>query len=111
MTPDEKEIWVSDAANQRVHIFDATAMPPRYLANIELRDQPGWVTFSIDGSLAYPSSGEVVDVKTHEIVARLTDEEGRAVGSEKLLEIDFEGGKPARAGNQFGIGSVRKPKK
>jgi hypothetical protein len=34
----------------------------------------------------------------------LTDEEGRAVGSEKLPEIDWRGGKPIRAGNQFGVG-------
>ena len=26
--------------------------------------------------------------------------------SEKLLEIDFAGGKPVRAGDQFGIGRV-----
>ena len=41
------------------------------------------------------------------IVATLTDENGTAVQSEKLLEIDFEDGKPVRAGNQFAIGGVR----
>ena len=38
-------------------------------------------------------------------MAQLTDEQGRAVGSEKLLEIDWLDGKPVRAGNQFGIGA------
>jgi hypothetical protein len=33
-------------------------------------------------------------------------EEGRAVGSEKLLEIDWNGKLPVRAGNQFGVGRV-----
>ena len=41
LTPDEKELWVADAANQRVHIFDATVMPPRQVASITLRDEPG----------------------------------------------------------------------
>src|SRR5690606_23877538 len=98
-------------ANERVHIFDAAGLPektPRHVASVKLRDQPGWVTFSIDGAFAYPSTGDVIDVKTREIVAWLTDEEGRAVGSEKVLEIDFAGGKPIAAGNQFGIGGVQK---
>ena len=106
LTPDEKEIWVCDAHNRRMHIFDATEMPPKQVASIECRDEPGWITFSINGDLAYPSSGDVIDVETRKIVARLTDEEGRAVGSEKLLEIDWADGKPVRAGNQFGVGRV-----
>ncbi len=104
MTVDESEIWVCDAHNQRLHIFDATVMPPTQMLSIELRDEPGWITFSIDGTLAWPSTGEVIDVATHEIIHALSDEEGRTVMSEKLLEIDFVDGQPVRAGNQFGIG-------
>ena len=77
LTPDEKEVWVVDAANRRVHIFDNTKMPPEQQASIELRDEPGWVTFSIDGQYAYPSTGEVIDVKTRKIVAALADEKRR----------------------------------
>jgi DNA-binding beta-propeller fold protein YncE len=104
LTPDEREVWVCDAANQRMHYFDAAVMPPKQLGSIECRDDPGWITFSIDGRYAYPSSGEVVDVATHQVIANLEDEEGRHVGSEKLLEIDFEGGTPVRNGDQFGLG-------
>ncbi|MSU49006.1 MAG: hypothetical protein EXS37_07970 [Opitutus sp.] len=107
LTPDEKELWVCDAANQRMHIFDATVMPPKQVASIEMRDDPGWITFSIDGKFAYPSTGEVVDVKTRKIVATLTDETGAAVHSEKLVEIHFANGVPTRTGDQFGIGRVR----
>lgn len=106
LTPDEKEIWVTDAHNRRMHYFDATAEPPKQLGSIEVRDEPGWVTFSIDGRYAYPSSGEVIDVATHKVLTTLEDEEGRHVGSEKLLEIDFAGGKPIRNGDQFGVGRV-----
>ncbi len=104
MTPDEKEIWVTDDANRHLHVFDATVMPPKQVAGIKLRDQPGWVTFSIDGTLAYPSTGDVIDVRTRKIIATLTDEDGREVQSEKLLEIDFRGRRPIRTGDQFGIG-------
>ena len=107
LTPDEREIWLCDGANQRVHIFDATNEPPEQVASIYLRDQPGWVTFSLRGDFAYPSTGDVIDTKTRQIVARLTDEEGRMVQSEKLLEIDFRGQYPVRAGDQFGLGRVR----
>ena len=104
MTPDEREIWVSDGHNSQMHIFDATTMPPQHVASIDLREQPGWVTFSLDGQYAYPSTGEVIDVATRQIVARLTDEEGREVHSEKMLEVHFQGDQPTRVGDQFGLG-------
>lgn len=104
LTPDEKELWLSDAFNSSIHVFDATAMPPKFKQSIKLRDQPGWITFGIDGRYAYPSTGEVVDTNTKRVVAALEDETGRQVQSEKLLEIDFANGKPVRAGDQFGIG-------
>jgi hypothetical protein len=104
LTPDEKEVWVCDAANSRVHVFDATALPPRQVASVTLREQPGWVTFSIDGRYAYPSTGDIIDTKTRKVVVGLQDEQGRQVHSEKLLEIDFRGGVPVRAGDQFGVG-------
>ncbi len=107
LTPDEKEIWVCDAHNKRMHIFDATVMPPKQVASVELRDEPGWIAFSIDGRFAYPSTGDVIDVASRKIAAQLTDEKGAAVESEKLLEIDFAGNEPVRAGCQFGVGMKR----
>jgi DNA-binding beta-propeller fold protein YncE len=104
LTPDESEIWVVDAANNSVHIFGNDVMPPRQLTSIRLRDQPGWITFSIDGRYAYPSTGEVIDVKTRKIVTALTDEQGRAVQSEKMVEAIYRGGRLVRAGDQFGVG-------
>jgi hypothetical protein len=107
LTPDERELWVTDGANQRMHIFDATVMPPKQVASIHLRDQPGWILFSLDGRWAYPSSGDVIDVKTRTIVERLTDEENRAVGSEKMVEIQWKNGRPVLTGDQFGLGRKR----
>ncbi len=106
LTPDEKELWVVDGANNAVHVFDATVMPPKQVTTIHLRDFPGWITFSIDGRRAYPSTGEIIDTKTKKVVAALTDETGRQVQSEKLLEIVVGNGKVIQAGNQFGVGAV-----
>lgn len=107
LTPDERELWVCDAANRRMHVFDATVMPPKQAASIEVRDEPGWITFSLDGKLAYPSTGDIIDVKSRRVVTQLTDEEGRMVMSEKVVEIHFEGEEPVRAGDQFGLGRVQ----
>lgn len=106
LTPDEKEIWLCDAFNQRLHVFDATATPPRQLMSLQVRDEPGWVTFSLDGSRGYSSTGDVFDVATHKIIAALTDETGGAVQSEKMLEIDWRDHQPIRTGDQFGVGRV-----
>jgi YVTN family beta-propeller protein len=104
LTPDEREVWVCDSVGRSLHVFDIIANPPREMASVPLRDEPGWVTFSIDGRFAYPSTGDVIDTASRKVVAQLTDEKGRAVASEKLLEIDFRDGKVAHTGDQFGIG-------
>ncbi|MCA9136926.1 MAG: hypothetical protein KDB00_09205 [Planctomycetales bacterium] len=107
MTPDESQIWVSDGFNSTLHLFDSTVMPPRLTKSIQLRGQPGWVTFSIDGTIGWPSTGQAIDTKTHQIIASLTDEEGRAVESEKVLEVDFRNGSVVAVGDQFGRGQGR----
>ena len=107
LTPDEKELWVTDGHNNCLHLFDATVMPPKQTTTIKLRDSPGWISFSIDGRYAYSSTGEIIDARTKKIVAALKDETGREVQSEKLLEIVLDNGKVVSAGNQFGVGHKR----
>lgn len=104
LTPDGRQLWVVDAFNKKVHVFDATVMPPRQEASIALRDEPGWVTFSLDGQYAYPSTGDVIDVQQRRIVAQLTDETGAAVQSEKMVEVQWRSGRVVRCGDQFGLG-------
>jgi hypothetical protein len=89
-----------------MHVFDATMMPPRQVASLEVREQPGWVTFSLDGRYAYPSTGDVIDVASRKTITGLTDETGAAVHSEKMVEIHFRNGKPICTGDQFGLGRV-----
>jgi DNA-binding beta-propeller fold protein YncE len=108
LTPDEKEAWVVDAFNKAVHVYDNTTAPPTYVQTIApLIDDPGWITFTLKGDFAYPSTGDVIDPRTKKIVARLKDEQGRDVQSEKLIEIDWAGGAPVRNGDQFGVGRVK----
>lgn len=90
-----------------MHVFSAV-MPYQQLTTIPVQDMPGWITFSIDGKYVYPSSGEVIDVKTRKILTTLKDEFHNNVASEKMLEIDVAGNKAIKAGDQFGIGQIRK---
>jgi DNA-binding beta-propeller fold protein YncE len=106
LTPDEKELWLCDGFNMRMHVFSAHP-PYQQLTTIPLQDMPGWITFSIDGKYAYPSSGEVIDVKTRQILYTLKDEFHNSVASEKMLEIEMKDGKVIKAADQFGVGRVR----
>jgi DNA-binding beta-propeller fold protein YncE len=108
LTPDEKELWLADCANSAIHVFDATAMPPRQLTTIPARDCVGWLSFSIDGRFAYSSTGEIIDASTKKIVAALQDESGHPVQSEKMLDLVIAEGKVVEAGNQFGVGKKQK---
>lgn len=107
LTPDEKEVWVSDGHNMRLHIFSAKP-PYQQLSTIPLQDMPGWITFSIDGKYAYPSSGEVIDVKTRKVLFTLQDEFYNYVASEKMVEIQIQENRVVQAGDQFGIGRATK---
>ena len=104
LTQDERELWVADGVDNRLHIFDATTYPPVHATTIEVRAQPRWITFGIDGRFAYPSTGDVIDRASKKVVATLEDERGAFVHSEKMLQIDFSGGVPVRAGKDAAIG-------
>lgn len=106
LTQDEKEIWLADGYNMRLHVFSAKP-PYQQLTTIPLQDMPGWINFGIDGRYAYPSSGEVIETKTRKIIKVLQDEFYNNVASEKMLEIDFSGNKPTKSADQFGIGGIR----
>ena len=81
-------------------------MPPTQMTSIKVREEPGWITFTIDGQFAYPSTGDVIDAESKKIMTTLTDETGAAVMSEKMVEVQFGNGKIVRTGDQFGVGRV-----
>ena len=81
LSPDEKEIWVADAYNQMLHVFELNGDEAIQKQSIAVRDQPGWITFSADGKYVYPSTGEVIDAKTKKTLMVLHDEHGIPVQS------------------------------
>lgn len=93
ITPDQKEIWVSNDAGPYLHVFDCTGTPHKQIADIKLGRKNGWISFSIDGKYAYPSSGDVIDTQTKKIVAQLVE-------SEKVVEVQFENGKAIKTGTR-----------
>jgi len=106
LSPDEKEVWVTDGANSRVHIFDNTVMPPKQMMSVQLRDEPFWLTFSADGRWVYSSSGDIIDAASKKVIASLKDELGRAVQGEKAVEVVYQAGKLSKTVDQFGVGKV-----
>jgi DNA-binding beta-propeller fold protein YncE len=104
LTNDEREVWVADGINNYIHIFDNTKMPPRQIDSIKTSAGPYWITVGLDGKLAYVSSSDVIDMKSRKIIARMKDEYGRPMYSEKLLDMIFTNGKLTRVANQFGNG-------
>lgn len=110
MTPDESEIWIPDAINNQVLVYDNTGEWPKLdlAKSIKTEAPNGWITMGLDGKLAYMASGDVVDVKTHKIVGLLRDEYGRHMDSEKMLDLAFDlNGKLVRKVNEFAIGDPK----
>jgi hypothetical protein len=105
LTPDEKELWISDQVGKKLFIFDATKMPPTQTGQVELsQGGHGWVTFSLDGKYAWTHTPDVFDAKTRQLVATLKDERGTPVSGSKYFEVHFRDGKVVRVGSEFGLG-------
>lgn len=96
-TPDEKELWVADGVRNRLQVFDAGVYPPVVRTAIDLRAQPRSIAFSLDGSYAYASTGDVIDAVSRRIAGALENAAGARVSSEHMVEIDFVDGQPIRS--------------
>jgi hypothetical protein len=109
--PGTREVWVLDDAWGYLYVFDTSPLygkskqQPVHIASVQaFRDitkvwtetRWRWVEFSADGKYVYPSNGMVIDAETKQIL-----DEGITPG-EKLIEIDFQDGKPVRIGGQNG---------
>ncbi|HUR47526.1 MAG TPA: hypothetical protein VMZ27_16705, partial [Candidatus Saccharimonadales bacterium] len=107
LTPDEKELWISDQDGKALFVFDATQTPPVQRAAVSLSSGGhGWVTFSLDGKYAWCHTPDVIDVRTRQVVASLKDEQGKPVAGSKFIEVHFKDGKVVAMGDQFGLGRV-----
>ena len=108
LTPDEKELWISDQEGKRLYIFDATETIPRMKTHVDLSaGGHGWITFSLDGHYAWCHTSDVIDAKSRKIVATLKDEKGQPMSGSKFIEVHFRNGKVVSMGDQFGLGRAR----
>jgi hypothetical protein len=108
LTPDESEIWVPDDINNQMLIYDNEGQDNWKLdpaKTIKQEHASNWITMGLDGKIALSSSGDVIDVKAHKIIAQLKDEHGNLIHSEKFLELAFDNNAHlTRAENQFAEG-------
>jgi hypothetical protein len=108
LAPDRPELWVLDAPNSVVHVFDVSGLPrerPRPLDNVRLSkplsgdENPcsiacrriGSLQHSSDGRFVYVGdSGDVIDTQTRQEVANL-----EALHNSRVhLEMDWVDGRP-----------------
>ena len=108
LTPDEKELWISDQEGKGLFIFDATLMPPKESGHVDLtRGGHGWVTFSLDGHYVWCHTPDIIDARSRKIVATFKDENGKAVCGSKFIEVHLQDGKVVEMGDQFGLGRAQ----
>ena len=114
MTPDESEIWVTDAVNDAWQIWDnpGDGRNPVYNPSKTVKIQPGigssWITMTNDGKLAFTGDGSIIDVRAHKVIGIMKDEYGTPIHTtEKLAYLTFDPtGKLVEASNQFAIGQA-----
>jgi hypothetical protein len=121
LSPNERELWVMDGPNSRVHVYDVSQVPgkaPRLVASIKLTrpvtgtevpcaydcDRAGWIQHSRNGRFVYVGdSGDVIDTRTRRVVLELQP----LYDSKKMLEIDWRNGLPVYTTTRSGIGRRR----
>ena len=120
LSPDERRLWVMDAPNSYVHVFDISGLPkrpPRQIASVALTEpmsgeespcaydcaRSGWVQHSRDGRFVYVGdSGDVIDAHSYRVVAYLPPLRQSRV----TLEIDWRNGLPISTTSRQGLGYV-----
>jgi len=118
LSPDEKEIWIIDAPNSAVHLFDVSGLPgspPMQVADLPLSrpmtgledpctydcNRDGWVQHSRDGRYVFVGdSGDVFDTAKRQVVINLDP----LYNTRKHLEIDWQDGQPVSTTSRYGLG-------
>jgi hypothetical protein len=121
LSPNERELWVMDGPNSRVHIYEVSQVPagtPRLVASIKLTrpltgseapctydcERAGWLQYSRSGRFVYVGdSGDVIDTRTRRVVRELQP----LYDSKKMLEIDWRNGVPVFTTTRSSTGYAR----
>jgi hypothetical protein len=101
LAPDRPQLWVLDAPNHTVHLFDVRGVPqasPRRLTDVRLAktmSEPGSLTLSADGRYLYVAgSGDVIDTRRREVLTHVD----ALRHSRVVLEVDWADGHPVFPG-------------
>jgi DNA-binding beta-propeller fold protein YncE len=118
LSPDSRQLWVIDAPNSYVHVFDVSRVParePRPVADVKLAHRlagqevgcdydcyrDGWLQHSLDGRFVYVGdSGDVIDTRTRRPVAFLAP----LANTREMLEIDWRHGVPVATSTRSSVG-------
>jgi hypothetical protein len=97
LRPDRPELWVLDAPNHALHVFDVS-IAARHLADVRLDrtlTTPGSLTGSADGRFVYVGgTGDVIDTQSRTSIASLEALQHASA----VLEIDWVDGRPVFPG-------------
>jgi hypothetical protein len=97
LRPDRPEVWVLDAPNHALHVFDVSEAPRR-VADVRLETTltaPGSLTQSADGRYLYVGgAGDVIDSQTQKSIANLPP----LMHASAVLEVDSVDGRPVFPG-------------
>jgi len=92
LAPDRPELWVLDAPNHALHVFDVSAVPRR-LDDVRLEStftEPGSLTRSADGRFLYVGgAGDVIDTQSQKSIGELA----ALQKSTAVLEVEWIGGR------------------
>ena len=120
LSPDEKQLYVIDAVNKAVQVYDVSkvsqGVAPKQLAAIPVAGlsgteslcaydcgRGGWLQLSIDGRFLYVGdSGEVIDTSTLKVLTSIPT----LLNTKKSLEVDWSGGVPVATSGRTGVGQV-----
>jgi DNA-binding beta-propeller fold protein YncE len=118
LSPNEKELYVSDWPNSKVHVFDLTGLPgspPKPIIDIPVHNmvgnetpciasncqKEGWVLHSLSGRYVYVGdAGDVIDTTTRKPIAYLQP----LSNTRKFIEIDWQNGLPITTSSRYGKG-------
>jgi DNA-binding beta-propeller fold protein YncE len=118
LSPDEKQLYVIDAVNRQVRVYDVSrvsqGVAPALLGVIGVSGlngsentcaydcgRDGWLQHSVDGRFVYVGdSGEVIETATRKVITVLPT----LANTRKSLEIDWANGVPVATSGRTGVG-------
>ncbi|MFI5252144.1 MAG: T9SS type A sorting domain-containing protein [Bacteroidota bacterium] len=124
LSPDEKKLYLIDSPNSIVHVFDVSGVENN-IAPVKLTDvhllhpllgsatgcaydclQIGWLQHSLDGKYVFVGDcGDVISTSNDSIVAFIPT----LRNSRKMMEIDWQGGRPIMCSTRQGLGYAVTP--